>query len=442
MENKILIVDDEREMCVSLQKLFLAHGICSDFCTDGIMARQKISQHSYSLLISDLKMPGLSGLELLKEIRTYQPSLYTLMISGYASTEAVVQAMRLGATNFYEKPVPFSILLKEVQKLLGKENEEKTDQLENPGGCPIITVNPHMKHIIAMAEKAAHTDAPVIITGESGTGKELVASIIHESSERNMKAFIKINCAALPDALLESELFGYEKGAFTDAKESRKGKFEAAEGGTVFFDEISDMSLQTQSKLLRVLQEHEYERLGSNQTRKANIRFVAATNKDLQQCIAEGKFREDLYFRLSVICLTLPPLKERIDDIMPLTKKFIADFNGKYKKAIQGIDKNVQQIFFNHPWPGNIRELKNCIERAVIFCESREITPVDLPTQYHLHTNLDEYGSMKCLFDTISREMILDALEKVEGSRTKAAELLNISRKTLYLKMKNLGIEF
>ncbi|MDY0287916.1 MAG: sigma-54 dependent transcriptional regulator [Sphaerochaeta sp.] len=443
MDKRILIVDDEKEMCVSLQKLFRAHGIESHYCTDGKSGHKELCQNHYDLLISDLRMNGFSGIDLLKCISNKNPPVPTIVISGYATTDVVVQAMRLGATNFYEKPLPFSELLKEVKHILAtKQNKSKKPESERIEEDRLITINPKFKHIISMAKKAALTNAPVIVTGESGTGKEILSSIIHYESERKDKPFIKINCAALPEALLESELFGYEKGAFTGAQEMHKGKFEIAEGGTLFFDEISDMSLRTQAKLLRVIQEHEYERLGSNIVRTCDVRYVAATNQDLVEKIKAGEFREDLYFRFSVICLKIPPLRERLGDIIPLTNTFIEEFNLKYEKNITGVHPDVQTIFLSHSWPGNVRELKNCIERSIIFAEGQNISITDLPLQYHpQHPIIEETDPIKDLYDNISREMILNALAQTHGNKTKTAELLKMSRKTLYLRMKKLRID-
>lgn len=441
MLKEILIVDDELEMCISLQKLFKAHAIDADYCIDTDHARIRLEKNHYRILLTDLRMPKVTGIDLLKVVQNLPHVPKVILISGYASTDAVVEAMRCGAVNFYEKPVPFKDLLTEVSFIL-KRGQEDTKQPIRGYAHDIVTANPKMKKIIAMAEKAAMTDAPVIITGESGTGKELISSIIHTSSDRKGHPFIKLNCAALPESLLESELFGYEKGAFTDAKERRAGKFEAADKGTIFFDEIGDMSLKTQAKLLRVLQEHEYQRIGSNKTLKTNSRFVAATNRDLSKCIEEGRFREDLFFRLSVICFEIPPLRERLEDIPLLTDTFIRHFNQKYHKEVRAISDQVLHTFINHSWPGNIRELKNCIERALIFCEGNIIEVEQLPSQYQMHIIEEDCTPMKDLFNSISREMILNALSKVNGNRTKAAELLNISRKTLYLKMKKLDIEY
>ena len=440
MTKKILIVDDEPEMCISLHKLFKAHGIASDFCTNGHSAQELLNKNEYALLISDLKMEGFTGIDLLKFINRLAAPLPTIIISGYATTEVVVQAMRLGAINFYEKPVPFALLFSEVSRLLEIQSTpvSQNEDIDEES----LFVCPRMKEIIAIAKKAALTDAPIVVTGESGTGKEILSTLIHQSSLRRDGPLIKLNCAALPEALLESELFGYDKGAFTGAQESHKGKFEVAEGGTLLFDEISDMSLRTQAKLLRVIQEKEYERLGSNEIRRCDVRFLAATNRNLEEAIEKGHFREDLYFRFSVINIEIPPLRQRLEDIHPLCLYFINHFNHKYEKNIKKISDETRKIFLTHSWPGNVRELKNCLERAVIFCEGDVIQVSNLPLQYQ-QTSIGKSKSdpIKELHDNVSREMILDALNKAEGNKTRAAEMLKISRKTLYLRMNKLGID-
>ncbi len=442
MTKKILIVDDEPEMCISLHKLFKAHGIASDFCTNGHSAQELLNKNEYGLLISDLKMEGFTGIDLLKYINRLAAPLPTIIISGYATTEVVVQAMRLGAINFYEKPVPFAPLLNEVSRLLEIQSTPPILNEDIDEEALFITKNPRMKEIIAIAKKAALTDAPIVVTGESGTGKEILSTLIHQSSLRRDGPLIKLNCAALPEALLESELFGYDKGAFTGAQENHKGKFEVAEGGTLLFDEISDMSLRTQAKLLRVIQEKEYERLGSNEIRRCDVRFLAATNRNLEEAIEKGHFREDLYFRFSVINIEIPPLRQRLEDIHPLCTYFITHFNQKYDKNIKKISDETRKIFLTHSWPGNVRELKNCLERAVIFCEGDIIETTNLPLQYQqTSTSKSTTDPIKQLHDNVSREMIIDALNKAEGNKTRAAEMLRISRKTLYLRMNKLGID-
>ena len=438
LKPNVLIVDDESEICISLQKLFRAHEIETDYCFEASAAYDKLQRENYSILITDLKMPGISGIDLLRKTRNMLDPPSVIIISGYASTDVVVEAMKCGSINFYEKPVPFSKLLKEVQHII--DEKSKARQENSISSSSIITADKHMQELIAFAKKAAATDAPVIITGKSGTGKELFTNLIHEHSLRKNKPFIKVNCAAIPETLLESELFGFERGAFTDAKESHQGKFEIADGGTIFFDEIGDMSLKTQAKLLRVIQEKEFERLGSAKTRKVNVRFIAATNQDLKRKIDEGLFREDLYYRLSVILIELPSLRERISDILPIAHYYLEYFNEKYNKNITGFSDQVKYILLTHNWPGNIRELKNCIERAVIFSEREHIEVDDLPMQYHPKA-ISESSSLISLSSSVEREVVLNALQKSEGNRSRAADMLNISRKTLYLKIKKLGIE-
>jgi len=433
---KILIVDDEIEMCISLSKLFLAHNYNAIYTSDSKKALILLDKNDIFLVITDYKMPDISGTSLIKMIKAKYPDLPVIMISGFGSVNTIVTAMKYGAQNFYEKPVKFSKLLSEVDQLTNSmKNHSSSDAADE-----IITSNPKIKEILEIVDKIASTDIPVIITGKSGTGKELIANAIHSKSNRSKNPYIKINCASIPEALLESELFGHEKGAFTDAREVRKGKFEIAEGGTIFFDEIGEMSLNTQAKLLRVIQEKEFERLGSNKIRKMDVRFIAATNKDLKNLVEAGKFREDLYYRLSVVHLEIPALEKRKEDILPLANYFIKLFNRKYNKSITSISSETMSVFLKHSWPGNIRELKNCIERSVIFCDKSEIIPENLPMQYKRVTDFKD-NDIKSVYDKVTREVILNALTKADGSKTKAAEILNINRRTLYNKMKRIGLD-
>jgi DNA-binding NtrC family response regulator len=432
----ILIIDDEIEMCVSLTKLFKAHNYNAIYTSDSRKTFSLLQNNNIFLVITDYKMPDISGINLIKSIKIKYPDTPVIMISGYGSVDTIVTAMKYGAQNFYEKPIKFAKLLSEIEQLKNAKNMQNTIQKIDE----IITDNIKMKEIMEIVGKIASTDIPIIITGESGTGKELVANAVHTNSNRSGKPYIKINCASIPETLLESELFGHEKGAFTDARENRKGKFEIAEGGTIFFDEIGEMSINTQAKLLRVIQEKEFERLGSNNIQKMNVRFVAATNKNLKKLVEEGKFREDLYYRLSVVHLEIPTLDERKEDILPLVDYFINDFNIKYNKSIRTISDETISIFLEHSWPGNIRELKNCVERSVIFCDESEISPKDLPMQYKRVSDFAA-GDIKSVYDKVTREVILNALNKAKGSKTKAAEILNINRRTLYNKMKRIGLD-
>jgi len=432
----ILIVDDETAMCISLAKLFKAHNYNAIYTSDSFEVENILRENNILMVITDYRMPGITGTSLIKTIKQKYPDLPVIMISGYGSVDTIVTAMKYGALNYYEKPLKFQKLLSEINQL--SEMKKKTSK--NIPEETIITNNSKMLEALEIVKKIASTDIPVIITGESGTGKELIAKKIQMESKRSDKPYIKINCASIPENLIESELFGHERGAFTDAIDKRKGKFEIAEGGTIFFDEIGELNINTQAKLLRVLQEKEFERLGSNKVIPMDIRFIVATNKDLKILIQEGSFRDDLYYRLSVVHIELPSLKERQEDIVPLANYFLKYFNIKYSKSIASISNETLTILINHSWPGNIRELKNCMERSVIFCESDIIQPRHLPSQYN-NAQFSGETDMKGIYDNITREIILNALNTAVGNKSKTAEILGINRRTLYNKMKRLGIE-
>jgi two-component system, NtrC family, response regulator AtoC len=441
MPFSVLIVDDEIEMCLSLSEILRSHGYRARHTTNPCEVAAMLRGEAVDLIVMDVKMQEKDGLSLLREIRAEHRSIPVIMISGYASAENVVRAMKYGAMNFYEKPLRISELVKEVQQLARmNESSARARHAPLPPAFQVCSNNPHMREIFRTIEKVAPTDASVVIMGESGTGKELVADALHAGSPRRGKPFVKINCAAIPETLLESELFGFEEGAFTGATKLRKGKFELADGGSLFLDEIGDLSLDTQAKLLRVLQERELTRLGGARPVKADVRIIAATNKDIAQMIQKGTFREDLYYRMSVITIALPPLRERTEDIGLLAGHFLQQFNATYGKRINGFTDGVRQVLLAHHWPGNVRELKNCMERAVIFCEGEELSEEDLPRQYTAYA-VDERRTLEGAYDALSRTMIVDALEKSAGVKHKAADLLRIHRKTLYNKMKKLGLE-
>jgi DNA-binding NtrC family response regulator len=391
------------------------------------------------LILMDVRMPALGGIDLLKILRKTHPLLPVIMISGYASVESAVRAMKYGALNFFAKPVQLSELLQEIHHL------ERSVRIKRPvmtSTDTIVTANEKMGEVLSLVEKAAPTEASVIIIGESGTGKELIADLLHHASKRKNNAYIKVNCAAIPDNLLESEMFGHEKGAFTDAQSQQKGKIELADGGTIFFDEIGDMSLQTQAKMLRVLQEKHFTRLGGSVPIRADFRIIAATNKSIESMIAQGSFREDLFYRLSVITLKLPPLRERGEDIVPLALHFIGVFNQVYGKNVRGISERVIETLEGHSWPGNVRELKNIIERAVIFCETDLIEPRDLPEQYRIvDRSAAGFEAIKEFSTEKARAVIREALRQTNGIKGEAARLLKITRKTLYNRMKKLNLE-
>ncbi|NCD31831.1 MAG: sigma-54-dependent Fis family transcriptional regulator [Spartobacteria bacterium] len=438
MNYRILIVDDEEEMCRSLSELLESEGMIADWTMHPSEALGKIAVTNYDMVMLDIRMPEMGGVELLQKIKSIASDLPVTMMTGYPTVQDVVLAMRYGAVNVYTKPIDLDQLLQEIGEH-ARQAVQAGGRVHLPQGG-IVTYDAKMRKVLSLLDKAAPTDAPVLITGESGTGKELVARAIQQMSRRSDAPFIKINCAAIPDELLESELFGHEKGAFTGAIKERIGRFEMANGGTLFLDEIGDMSLKTQAKILRVIQEQEFEKVGGNKTIKTDIRIIAATHQDLDELIEDQRFREDLYYRLSVITLHLPPLRDRTDDAMMLTRYFIEQYNKVYGKNIQGVSPSVEEIIRVHTWPGNVRELKNCIERSVIFCEKPLIEPEHLAAQYTKLLQQDELESYENAFERLSRSMIEDALERSGGVKQKAADILNISRRTLYNRMKKLDM--
>lgn len=430
---QIFIVDDEEELCLSLSELLTELNYQVEYATDPLRAIDLILKNPPQFVITDIQMPGKGGLNLLKEIRSVNPAIHIIVMTGYPTVEKAVDAMKYGAIDFLSKPLKLPKLLGNIEKYSNLVSTENTFQPEKQSR------NERMKRVFETLGVAAKSSASVIITGESGTGKEIIAGFIHSESSRQNKPFIKVNSAAFSDSLLESELFGHEKGAFTGADKQYQGKFELANEGTLFFDEIGDMSLATQVKILRVLQEQEYTRVGGTELIKTDIRFVVATNKNIQTLIEEGLFREDLYYRLAVITIELPPLRERKEDIPDLIDYFRIKFALQYGKTIHGATQEVIDKLIQHSWPGNIRELKNCIERAVIFCKEDNIQLSDLSSQYNVIDSAPVSFPSQRLND-LTRDIITDALQKTGGSRQQAAELLNIHRKTLYNKMKKLGM--
>lgn len=439
MDFSILIVDDEIDQCASLAEILDEEGYRTYYTDKPLETIPILERNTIDLIILDLRMPEISGIDLLKRIRVHNPNIIVLILTAYPSIETAVLSMKFGAVNFYEKPPNIDALLKEIGEFANRTSEGSVSE---PGRSErIVTASTAMHGIIREAGKAAATNAPVLVTGETGTGKELITDYLHAHGNRSSRPLVKVNCAALPDTLLESELFGHEKGAFTGAVSRRQGKFEIADGGTVFLDEIGDMSLTAQAKILRVLQECTFERVGGTQTIRTDIRIVAATNKDLAALIEDGTFRGDLYYRLCVIPLHIPPLRDRPGDIEELIDHFIGVFNTKYRRKILGVEPRTREILLAHTWPGNVRELKNCIERAVIFCEGKNISMEDLPSQYQNLQSGDLGKHLETDVRRLNRKMILEALEKSDGQKGRAAEMLNITRRTLYNRMRKLGLQ-
>jgi len=433
----ILVVDDEKEMCISLSEILSSNGYRALYTVDPSQVPVLLSGDGIDLIIMDVRMPNISGIDLLKSIKEKNNRIPIIVISGYTSVESAVLAMKYGALNFYMKPINTAELLREIGRV-AKVHRSDTENFDHM----IVSCSSEMARIQKEISKVAPTDAPVLLTGESGTGKELAACALHYQSNRKDRPFINVNCASLPETLLESELFGHERGSFTDAVEQKLGKFEIADGGSIFLDEIGDMSSNIQPKLLRVLQDGEIQRLGGSETISTDVRVISATNQDIGGLIRENRFREDLYYRLSVVIIHIPPLRERREDIQVLIDHFLKIFNRIYNKGLESLSPQVAEIFLHHHWPGNVRELRNCLERSCIFAaENQERLEVELlPAQYRGLVTRERNGGLAEYFDDLSREKILEALALSNGVKHKAAERLKIHRKTLYNKMKKLGL--
>ncbi len=453
---RILIVDDEPLTRRSLYEILKFQGYRVSTSSDGEEAFQIIEKESPGVVISDLKMPKVDGLSLLKRIKAVKPDTAVILITAYGSIENAVAAMREGAFDYITKPIidnEIKIIIQRVfeQKRILEENKLLKKQLSDTSRQSfhnLLGSNHNMQRIYSLIETVAPTNATVLIQGESGTGKRLVAYAIHYSDPvRKDKPFIEVSCGALPENLLESELFGHVKGSFTSAIKDRQGRFEAADGGTIFLDEIDAFSPKLQVKLLRVLQEGEFERVGDSETKKVNVRVIAATNQDLKQLIAEGTFRNDLYYRLNVIPMYIPCLRERKDDIILLAEHFLEKCSQKIKnKKIEKLSSQVKKALLIYDWPGNVRELENAIERAVIMSKGDVIEKKDLPeflqsiktNQAHPEENKDL--TLKSALKGSEKKIIKEALKKSQGNRKKVAEALGINRTTLYNKMREFGL--
>ncbi|MCF6267286.1 MAG: sigma-54 dependent transcriptional regulator [Desulfuromusa sp.] len=446
----LLLVDDDVAHRTMLKAHLAGEGYQIVEADDGDIGVHLVKQQDIDLVLLDLKMKRMGGMEALAEISKLQPQLPVIIITAFSSVENAVAAIKEGAFDYVTKPIDSDALLLTVKraleyKHLQQENVLLKQQLgEKFDLGALIGGSQPMQELAETLALVAPSDATVLITGESGTGKELVAGAVHHNSLRSQAPFIKINCAALHENLLESELFGHEKGAFTGAAEQRKGRFELADQGTLFLDEIGDMSLTTQAKILRVLQEGEFERLGGNQTIKVDVRLIAATHKDLQQMIETGLFRQDLFFRLSVVPLHLPPLRERPMDIPVLSQHFLTRYCEKNRKDIRMFQGEALEALLAYSWPGNIRELENSIERAVILCLDEQILLQHLPLQvrqaYTENTERPFAIRPGLTLKNMEKELILSTLQQTENNRTRAAEILGVTRQTLQNKLKEYGL--
>jgi len=442
----ILIVEDERFQREMLKGFLAGEGHRVAEAKDGNTAIRQVQDGHFDLLLLDFKMPGMNGIEVLEKIKNINPEISVIMMTAYGTIETAVDAMKLGAVDYIPKPIDLDQLLTLVNRIserqtLIRENEILRQKVWKKGLAQeqIIYKDAGMETIINMVGRVASSRATVLIMGESGTGKELFANLVHATSPRSEKPMIVVNCGALPETLLESELFGYEKGAFTGATARRMGRFEEADGGTLFLDEIGELSPPVQVKLLRFLQEREFQRLGGNQTIQADVRIISATNQNLEEKVKEGTFREDLYYRLNVVSITVPPLRDRRGDISVLTKYFIKRFSAENGKDIKGLSNEAMDILMKYDYPGNVRELENIIERAVVITRDQVISIRDLPFEEISPQHFADYkegGALRDEIESLERKRIEQALDETGNNQTKAAELLGITERTLRYKLK------
>jgi DNA-binding NtrC family response regulator len=446
--SSILIVDDDQNIRKVLRNLLDQEGFNVLTASDVDKALPFIDAQDLDLIVTDLKMPGKSGMDLLAAVHERKPALPIIMITAYGNIEAAVMAMKKGAYDFITKPFDEHELLNVIFKAISDSEMNReiiSTFFDKDGPYPeMIGKTPALLQVLQAINKIAPTDSTVLITGDTGVGKELVAKEIHQKSHRRSRPFIKVNCAAIPENLLESEFFGYEKGAFTGAVTNKPGRFEIAHKGTIFLDEIGEMPIHLQAKLLGVIQDKSFDRVGGVKTIKVDTRIIAATNQDLQTAIRAGKFRSDLFYRLNVVPIHIPPLRERKDDLIPLVGYFLKIFTGKYLKIINNVSPEVIATFSNYDWPGNIRELENVLERMVLMSETDTLTLDQLPAEIRGTVTTVEVPTLKEKIDTISqvteKQMIIEALNKMNQNRTRAARLLGISRRTLQNKIKEYGL--
>ncbi|MCX7611313.1 MAG: sigma-54 dependent transcriptional regulator [Ignavibacterium sp.] len=445
----VLIIDDEKEICDSISMILEYEGYLVDSTTSAIEGLKKFSEQEFSAVLLDIQMPEMNGFEVLKKIKEIKPTASVIIISAYGNVENAVRATRLGAFDFLEKPIDRDKLLISVrnateQAILREENQEIKKNFIGEG--EILGKSKAIQKILELIDKVAPLETRVLITGENGTGKELVARAIHKKSERKDKPFIEVNCAAIPNELIESELFGHEKGSFTGAISQRIGKFELANKGIIFLDEVGDMSLQAQAKVLRAIEEGKIERVGGGKKIDVDVRVIAATNKNLIEEIQKGNFREDLYHRLNVIPIHIPPLRERIEDIPILVEHFSNEITKKHKKLPVNFSEDAIKILQAQPWTGNVRELKNIVERIIIIIDKREITRKDIEFLFanssaSIDNLIETSNSFQEFKEKAERAFILKQLIANNWNISKTAEILGIQRSHLYTKMKKYGIE-
>ena len=446
----ILVVDDEKGVQASLLGILEDEGFEARAVSSGEECLSVLGERYFPVILLDVWLPGMDGLQVLEQVRKLSPLTSVIMISGHASIESAVRATKLGAFDFVEKPLSLEKTLLVVKNALHQRHLEEENRLLREQiyeRYVMIGDSVPMQALRQQIEFAAPTNGRVLIGGENGTGKELVANLLHMRSQRRQRPFVAMNCAAIPEELIESELFGHVKGSFTGASEDKEGKFAQADGGTLFLDEVGDMSSRTQSKVLRVLEDQCFTPVGGNTSLRVDVRVIASTNKNLEKEIELGNFREDLYYRLNVIPFQLPPLRERKEDVAVLTHYFLADFARRYGRKPPVLTQRAQEVLEGYPWPGNVRELRNIMERFIIMSPNNRIDAFDLPEPILRRTILassgrDDPASLQDARDRFEREFILQKLAEYKGNVSRTAQALKIERSNLYRKMRQLGIPY
>lgn len=451
MKTRVLIVDDERAIRDLLSDAVRQTGYEVFSASNGKEALSLIRQENIHIAICDIRMPGMSGIELLKQILDISPETIVIMITAYASVETAVNALRNGALDYILKPIVYEDVIAKISRIdqflkIKRENQILRDEIERRYDFHnIIAISQSMQKVFDMVRKVSATTSNILLTGESGTGKELIARAIHFNSPMKERKFLPINCGTIPTTLWESELCGYVRGAFTGATSNKEGYLQIVEKGTLFLDEVSEIPLDAQVKLTRVIENQEFTPLGSVKTQRLSARIIAASNQDLKQMVEQRKFREDLYYRLNVIQIHIPSLRERKEDIPPLVRHFISQYNRELGKNIQGVDNMTMKLLLSSNWKGNVRELKNVIERAMIFCDRERIGIQDLPAELHESKKMSELigcGDLRQSRKEFEKICILSTLEEVSFDKKKAASILGLSQSSFYRKMEELGIVY
>ncbi|MGE0462413.1 MAG: sigma-54-dependent transcriptional regulator [Vicinamibacterales bacterium] len=451
---RILVADDHDALRRGLALALSTAGHEVEEASNGNAALERLHESYFDVVVSDLKMGGSDGLDVLRTTKSLHPTVSVILMTAFGTVNTAVEAMKHGAFDYVQKPFEIEEMEVKIEKALELKRLRheldylRNEQQESYDFEKIVGNSEALQRVLGVVRKVAKSNSTVLINGETGTGKELIAGAIHHNSLRAARNFVKVNCAALQENLLESELFGHEKGAFTGADRQRIGRFEQADGGTLFLDEIGDMSPSTQAKILRVLQEHEFERLGGTRTIRVDVRLIAATNRDLPAMVAAGNFREDLYYRLNVVSIQTPPLRERKEDILALAMSFLRRYGNELKKRLDGIDPDAQKLLMRYNWPGNIRELENAIERAALLAEGAVITADDLRlgdsapgNGLHKESSVVRIPPTGIALEDVERQALTEALKMANWVQKDAADLLSISPRVMNYKIKTLGIE-